>query len=283
MYDHHGATALDYSLCRYGTPHLLFRGPERPLNGAYCAMLGGTETYGKFIERPFPQLVEDETGCTVVNLGLVNAGIDVFAGEDAVRRVSDRARVTVVQALGAQNMSNRFYSVHPRRNDRFLRASARLRAMYPEVDFTEFNFTRHMLKSLQAVSAERFGLLVEELKAAWLVQMRTLAGRMRGRTVLLWLSERSPDQAPPDGGLGVDPLFVDRPMIEAVRPHFTEYVEVVASSRARASGVDGMVFPPFEQPAAARIPGPAVHDEAAEALAPVVARLMGGERKTARR
>jgi hypothetical protein len=282
MYDHHSAAALDYSPCRYGAPHLLFRGPERPLSGAYCAMLGGTETYGKYIERPFPQLVEDETGCTVVNLGLVNAGIDVFAGEDAVRQVSDRARVTVVQVLGAQNMSNRFYTVHPRRNDRFVKASALLQTMYREVDFTEFHFTRHMLSTLQAVSAERFAFLLDELKAAWLRRMRHLAGRMPGRTVLLWLSERSPDQAPRGAGLGLDPLFVDRAMVDAVRPLFTEYVEVVASPRARCSGVDGMIFPPLEQPAAARLPGPVVHGEAAEALAPVVARLMGWERKTAR-
>lgn len=274
MYDHHGAAALDYSPCQYGGSRLLFRGPERPLKEAYCAILGGTETYGKYIERPFPQLVEDEIGRTVINLGLVNAGVDVFAGEDAVRQLSDRARVTVVQVLGAQNMSNRFYTVHPRRNDRFLRASAMLQAVYREVDFTEFHFTRHMLSTLQGVSAERFTLLVDELKAVWLARMRHLAEQLRGRTVLLWLSGHHPGEAARSEGLGLDPLFVDRAMVEAVRPLFTEYVEVVASREARASGVNGMVFPPLEQPAAAQMPGPAVHDEVAEALAPVVARLM---------
>ncbi|MGC9370930.1 MAG: DUF6473 family protein [Paracoccaceae bacterium] len=274
MYDHHGAVALDYSPCRYGGSRIQFRGPERPLDGAYCAMLGGTETYGKFIERPFPQLVEDQIGRTVVNLGQVNAGIDVFSAEDSVGRVCNHARVNVVQVLGAQNMSNRFYTVHPRRNDRFLRASAMLKAVYREVDFTEFHFTRHMLGALRAVSAERFALLVDELKATWLARMRNLAGQLPGPTVLLWLSDRPPRDQRHDSGLGRDPLFVDRAMVEAVRPLFTEYVEVVASRDAYAKGLDGMVFPPFEQSAAAKMPGPAVHDEAAEALAPVVARLM---------
>ena len=76
------------------------------------------------------------------------------------------AQVTVIQILGAHNMSNRFYTVHPRRNDRFLRASPMLRGIYHDVDFTEFNFTRHMLSRLREISEERFALVVEELKTA---------------------------------------------------------------------------------------------------------------------
>ncbi len=48
-----GQAALDYYPCRYGASKLLFRGPRRRLQGDYVAFLGGTETYGKFIETPF--------------------------------------------------------------------------------------------------------------------------------------------------------------------------------------------------------------------------------------
>jgi hypothetical protein len=53
------------------------------------------------------------------NLGLVNAGIDVFINEPMIQDFCAGAVVTVIQVLGAANMSNRFYAVHPRRNDRF--------------------------------------------------------------------------------------------------------------------------------------------------------------------
>ncbi len=36
--------------------------------------------------------------------------------------------------MGAQNLSNRFYAVHPRRNDRFLRASTLMKTIFREVD-----------------------------------------------------------------------------------------------------------------------------------------------------
>ena len=121
-----GSVGLDYLPCRYGHSKLLFRGPRRRLEGAYCIALGGTETYGKYIHTPFPALLEKAIRIPVVNLGLPNAGIDVFLNEAVVLDACNGARATIIQLPGAQNMSNRFYSVHPRRNDRFLQASAQM-------------------------------------------------------------------------------------------------------------------------------------------------------------
>jgi uncharacterized protein DUF6473 len=57
-----GLGALDYLPCRYGNSKLLFRGPKRSLDEPYIAFIGGTETYGKFLAKPFPVLVEEEFG-----------------------------------------------------------------------------------------------------------------------------------------------------------------------------------------------------------------------------
>ena len=48
--------------------------------------------------------------------------------------------------------------------DALLAATPLLRGIFPRVDFTEFNFTRHMLQTLHAVSPEKFGVLVDELR-----------------------------------------------------------------------------------------------------------------------
>ncbi len=76
-----GAGALDYFPCRYGKSKLLFRGPRKRLDGAYAAVLGGTETYGKFVTDPYPVLLEREIGMPVVNFGCMNAGVDLFVGD----------------------------------------------------------------------------------------------------------------------------------------------------------------------------------------------------------
>ncbi|MDZ4134850.1 MAG: DUF6473 family protein, partial [Paracoccaceae bacterium] len=183
-YAYPGAGALDYLPCRYGNSKLLFRGPQRALDDPYCAVLGGTEAYGKFIPSPYPALVEAQTGLKTVNLGCVNAGPDVYLNDPEVLEIAANARLTIVQLMGAQNQTNRFYSVHPRRNDRFLSASPWLRTIYREVDFTEFHFTRHMLQTLQDVSPDRFDVVAEELRAVWVGRMQDLLGRLRGKTLL---------------------------------------------------------------------------------------------------
>lgn len=274
IYERLGDSALDYFPCQYGTSKLLFRGPRRKLDGAYCAVLGGTQTYGKFIQQPYPALVEAASGITMANFGCVNAGVDVFVNDPAVIAACVKARVTVMQVTGALNTSNRFYSVHPRRNDRFLRASTLLKAIYREVDFTEFHFTRHMLSTLLTLSPERFEVVAEELRAAWVAGMKTLLTKAEGRTLVLWMANHSPDQAEGFTGIGPDPVLVTRTMIEAIRPFATEVVEVVASDMARGAGLEGKYYSAMEAPAAQEMPGPLTHEEVAAALLPVIDRMM---------
>lgn len=266
-YENLGGTALDYFPCRYGKSKLMFRGPKHKLEGLYTAVLGGTETYGKFIEQPYPALIEEATGVPTVNFGCVNAGIDVFSQDQTVIDACNRAAVTVIQLMGAQNMSNRFYAVHPRRNDRFLRASNLLRTIFREVDFTEVNFTRHLLQKLQNASAEKFSMVEAELKEAWLARMKTLIAKIDGKVHLLWLSDHTPDEAGRDGLEFHDPHFVDRAMIDELAPLVSGVTEVIVDPAEIAEGFDEMVFSEIETAAAREMLGPVAHRKTAEALA----------------
>ena len=272
-YEYGGDRALDYFPCRYGQSRLLFRGPPRNLDGAYAVVMGGTETYGKFVPNPYPALLEERLDLTVVNFGYMNAGLDVFMGDPVVIDACRKARVTVVQLLGAPNMSNRFYTVHPRRNDRFLKASLMMKSLFREVDFTEFHFTRHMLSTLKARARERYALVEAELKTTWVARMQLLLQRIDGRSVLLWVGDHHPDRHGRDG-LGPDPLMIDADMITALRPYATDIVKVEPSNAAQNAGTDGMYLSPLEEPIALELPGPLVHDEVAEAVAPVLRALL---------
>lgn len=269
-----GAGALDYFPCHYGASRLLFRGPRRGLDGEYVAILGGTETYGKYVPVPFPALVEEALEMPVVNLGCVNAGADVFLNEVPVTDIAARAAVSVVQVLGAQNLSNRYYGVHPRRNDRFLGATPLLRSIFRDVDFTEFNFTRHMLTSLQACSPDRFEVVAEELRATWVTRMKQLLTRLSGRSVLLWIGNNPPPAPGRRADMAVDPMLVDAEMLAEVRPYASACVEVVSRFADRAADTEGKAFGAMEAPAAAGLPGPATHREVANRLIPVVQAML---------
>ncbi len=269
-----GEGSLDYFPCRYGSSRLIFRGPQRDVERAYVAVLGGTETYGKFVSAPFPDLIERELGLPVANLGCMNAGPDVFLHEVEITRIAARACVTVVQLLGAQNLSNRYYAVHPRRNDRFLGATPLLRSIFPRVDFTEFNFTCHMLRSLQQGGPDRFEVVAEELRAAWVTRMKQLLARLKGRTILLWMADMPPPSPVRRVDLAQTPLLVDAEMVAAIRPLASAYVQAVSSAEARAHGLAGMGYAPLDALAAAAVPGPWVHREVADALLPVIHDLL---------
>ncbi|MEE4187478.1 MAG: DUF6473 family protein [Roseobacter sp.] len=272
-YDVLGAGALNYAPCRYSNARVLFRGPQRRLDAPYIAFLGGTETYGKFIKTPFPALVESHVGVNCINFGIPNAGLDVFANEGFLQDACLGAKTTVVQIVGAQNLSNRFYSVHPRRNDRFVSASPLLRSIYPEVDFSEFHFTGHMLNALYKVSLKRFDVVLQELQDAWSARMKLLLRRIRGNAVLLWFADHAPRE---DAALFQNPseysqpLFVTRQMIDGITAHAKAYAEVVASPKALQAGTQGMVFSDMETPAAQKLMGPQAHGEAAMHLRHIV-------------
>ena len=260
---------LAYTPCRYGSSRMLFRGPRRRLDRPYIAFLGGTATFGKFIERPFPALVEKEIRQTCVNLGCVHGGIDTYVNDTTVMDICSGADMTVLQITGSSNMSNRFYSVHPRRNDRFQKPSTVLKAIYDEVDFSIFTFTTEMLATLMAASPERFDIVVTELSQAWIARMRQLLHQIGRNVTLLWLSEDEltdthwSERIDP---LKTEPLFVTKSMVEELRPLVSDIVQVTPSRAAIAAGTRGMVFPEGHERAAAQMMGLAGHAEVSDAL-----------------
>ncbi|MGR3463961.1 DUF6473 family protein [Limimaricola sp.] len=215
---------------RYAESRLEVRGPLRRIERGYIACPGGTETFGPGLEQPFPALLERGTGQPCVNLGTMNAGAGALLGDAALLAMCNGAERVVLQVTGAQGLSNRFYSVHPRRNDRFLRASAKLRALYPEIDFTDFCFVRHLLEALHRHDAGRFTVIRDELRVAWGMRMRSLIAQIGVPVTLVVLSARLRQ-----GRLGDDPLFVSPGMIEALRPLVRHIVMAPRDGRPEAA------------------------------------------------
>lgn len=265
-YESLGKGSLDYSPCCYKTSKILFRGPRRDLNAPYVAALGGTETYGRFTKYPYPDLLEASLGRVVVNFGCPNAGLDVFLHDPALLKLCNGASDIVIQLPGAQNQSNRFYAVHPRRNDRFLRASNMLKYLYPELDFTDYHFTRHLLGALQSTCAQRFAVVRKELQRAWVGRMKDLLSRLDKRATLVWMADHQIG-ALPDDELASDPLFVDHTMIKDIRPFVRDLVKVVLTPDEIAAGQQRLVHSEMDAAAAGMMLGTLAHERAAKKLA----------------
>lgn len=268
-----GADAPDHGSCNYGASRLKFRGPARRLDRPYVAFLGGSETYGRFVRTPFADLVEERLGMACVNLGCVNAGPDALAHDPAVVEIARNARLCVVQVLGAQNLSNRFYRVHPRRNDRFLEALPVLQRMFREVDFTEFHFNGHLLTALRKSSPARFARVREELQRAWGARMRGLIAAIGTPVVLLHIGH-DPGGRGAAAGLGAEPALVEPWMLDLLEREGAGRVAVQVRTARQSGEMGDMICGALQVPAAEHMIGPGAHRAVANALAPDLCRRL---------
>lgn len=269
-YDVLGLRALDYLPCGYGGSRLQFRGPARAVEGRFVCFLGGAATFGRFIERPFPLLTEHLNGVPSLNLGQPTLGVDMLLRDPFIPQAMQRAAVSVLEVPDAINLSNTFYRVHPRRNDRFLGPSQRLCQLYPEIDFARFHFTRHLAEHLRHFDRDRFKLLRKSLQRCWTRKMGQLIARAERPVVLLWLAQgRPPRIARPDAGLF--PEFVTEEMLSALSHVLAARVQVIVD--APTGGTAGKLFDPGDERAAGRLPSPQDHETVARALVPVIDRL----------
>ncbi|MEY8841801.1 DUF6473 family protein, partial [Cribrihabitans sp. XS_ASV171] len=225
-YEYAGAAAPEGEICHYGASKLPVRGPVRALTAPYLACLGGAETFGRFVPRPFVARLESRLELPCVNLGVVGLGLDTLLNDPELLRIASTAELAVLQLPGAAGLSNRLYRVHPRRNDRFVAASDRLAALYPEVDFTEYHFVRHLLGDLATLCPARFEQVRKELSTAWCARMGQVIDRLQGKLVLLWLRYTGELVAEQGGSLGPDPCLVTPDMVQSVAPRAMALLEM---------------------------------------------------------
>ncbi|MCL6284489.1 DUF6473 family protein [Ruegeria sp. 2012CJ41-6] len=254
-----GATSPDEMTCYYGNSRLPVRGPRRDLDARYVACLGGTETFGRFVTAPYSELLERKLKRKSVNLGGVNCGLDAWLGDPDLIDIAKGAELCVLQLPALQQLSNRFYRVHPRRNDRFLRASDGLQALYPDVDFTEFHFTGHLMRHLQAADAERFETIKTELERAWLNRMQHLISVLDTNVVLLRLQIETEDM------IG-DPAPVSAGMLARIAPQAQAVLDIPVRPAGQSMELGDMIFGTLQQPAAEHMLGPATHQVIADRL-----------------
>ncbi len=258
-------------VCRYPGSRLIFRGPPADLSRPEVVCLGGAETYGRFLPVSYPERVSKALRKNVINFGVVNAGIDSFMKDPLLRQVSRKAELVVLETPGAENLSNRFYRVHPRRNDRFLGATSLMRRVFPGVDFTDFAFTGHMIQTVQERSPERFDLLIDELQKAWVARMLSFLDEIGPHVELLWLSQREMT-----GDHMMAPHFVTADMVDKLRPALRGVTEVVVSKKEVDEGQQTMVVSRGHEAAAKCMLGPLAQMRAATAVMSLLERNENG-------
>lgn len=261
-YHQTGSGVAGGELCQYSGSKLWFRGPANALDGPYVACVGMDETFGRFVEHPYPAVLQDKLRKTCVNLGSLFSGVDAILGDDGLLELINGGQMCILQLPEVHGQSNRFYRVHPRRNDRFLAPTPDLLALYPEVDFTEINFVRHLLNRLQANQDARFEMVAQELQEGWVKAMKTLLLNIEIPVFLLHLT------------VGRVQLVEDTliQISDAMLGQLRQFAAKVAKAEVAVSGASEMLedvlFGTLQQPMAEHMIGPAAHRAIADAILP---------------
>lgn len=273
---------IEYNAYRFGRSRQRFRGPKPDLSGPYISFIGGSETYGKFVQDPFPSILQNSLDYTCANWGTPGAGPSFFLKDPVVLEACSNSKICVVSVMGAVAMSNRLYSVFKRRNSRVRATSAGLKAMFPNLKLGDYRFAHNMLRHMYRDNPLNFKVLEIELKEAWIARMRELLDEIETTRVLFWISERTPDE-----GFGPDerdafvthPAFVDREMVEAIAPMADLVVEYVPHSRSGKDMADD------EEGVGPALPVPSdfMHAQAAVLLADPLRDILSSQVETKKR
>jgi len=164
-----------------------FRGPgldpAASPAGSFFTCLGAAQTYGCFVERPFPELLAEQTGLKALNLAVGGAGPGFYLQYPALIEAMNRGQFVILQCMAARHESNsRFEAdgyvefVRDRvQGDSVDSGTAWRRIIDEEID-----------------EAPRY---VAESRASWLATMARLVEAITVPVVFFWFSRREPDYA----------------------------------------------------------------------------------------
>ena len=256
--------AGEIDLYRFGRSQQVFRGPKPSLRNPYVTFIGGSETFGKFVTAPFPKLIQKSVRKTCVNWGTPGAGPGFFLKDPILLDACSSADACVIQVMDAVPMSNRMYSVFPRRNQRLRSVSEALKSLYPQIDFTQFKYVSAMIRKLKVEDESSWKVVEAELKSAWMARMLELLEDIDSKKVLLWLKPSGND---PSNGL------ISEEMISVVSKKVDRIVRVDVPEKTGSRTLLGGMSK--ETGWMTR----AIHDKVAVQLTPVLEALMNDDIK----
>ncbi|MGB0798430.1 MAG: DUF6473 family protein, partial [Planktomarina sp.] len=144
----------------------------------------------------------------------INSGLDFYLSSDKMIEMVNHARSAVIELPGAAHQSNPFFSVHPRRNDRVIRVSDALIDLFPNVDFVDIHFIRHLMVTLSTADHVAFQVVCDALRSTWQAKIAALLSKIQIPVHLICLKLEG----------GPDPWLIDNRLLATVGAHVDVFI-----------------------------------------------------------
>jgi hypothetical protein len=281
-YQQQDAHLIDYELYQLPGIRGVFRGP--PVSSdRYVACVGSAQTFGRFVETPYPKLISRALAIDALNLGRGGAGPTYPLGYPELLGYINRAQIVVVQLFSGRSQFNSLF--HTLNHGMMGVNQADGREVSADVFYSW----------LQEQDEELIRKIVVETRTNYVQAMTDLLNAITAPKILFWFSVRTPDyqeqlRLSVHRLWGDFPHLVNREMVEQIRRHCDAYVECISrrglpqrlSRRSGdATGVKESSSPPSADALMTEntyYPSPEMHEDAAALLIPVCRTILAHKR-----
>lgn len=206
-----------------GWPYAM-RGPALPGGTTrYACVLGASQSFGVLNTEPYVHRLSHALSIDFLNFSVGGAAPGLFLKSPIALEKCNGAELCIVQILSARSSQSSYFESRGGKNrlrrrgtnDPFVQGDALFKTMFK----TEPKEVRQ--------------LILGEIRANWTKEMLQLLGSIKVPKILLWFSKRTPDEQETlkqyKSSVGVFPHFVNREMIDDIRPFADAYVEVTTT------------------------------------------------------
>lgn len=268
---------VDYNLYTIPGFGYTLRGPQiREDATRFATILGAGQSFGVLVRDPYSHKLSRTFSMEVMNLSVGGSAPTLYLRSKAAIEASNQSSLCIIQILSARSSQSSYFESRGGKN--------MLRPRGSKLPFVPGDTAFRSLFAHEPSTIPP--IVIGELRANWIKEMLQLLGLIKIPKILLWFSKRSPDLpesfANFDEASGAFPHFVNRAMIDEIRPYADDYVEVVSSHGMPNRLINRFTGKPAQITLGdkARLssedtyyPSPEMHEDAFEALKEPVRRL----------
>lgn len=202
---------------------LLLRGP-RPKTlekNSYFVCIGAAQTFGRFCEKPYPNLLQEKLEIEALNLGYGGAGSSFFLQDNQeLLKYINNARFAIIQVMSGRSESNSLF------NSKGLSALSRVS------DGTTISAIEAYKELLQQQDKKFIKKIIAETRNSYCHNYKQLLQNIEIPKILFWFSTRRPRYWERYKNIGTlfseFPQLINWSMIKNIRQYSDEYVQCVS-------------------------------------------------------
>lgn len=216
---------VDYEMYTIPGLNYTLRGPQVS-DGAsrYASIIGAGQSFGVLVRDPYAHKLSRELSMEVMNLSVGGSAPALYLNNAAAIEACNASGLCIIQMLSGRSSYSTYFESRDGKN--------MLRPRGSKLPYVPGDTAYEAMFATEPPIVPQ--IVIGEVRANWTKEMLQLMSLIKVPKVLLWISERSPDDlsatfATYRQAAGKFPHFVTRQMINDIRDYADDYVEVTST------------------------------------------------------